>query len=106
MAALTTPAARGKIVELGSPETFSYIDVMSRYAQIRGLKRVPLLLPFVPPWFMAFFIDLLTPVERSYALPLVEGLQNDSLVLDRTPLSLFPDIQLIGLHYSRPARPG
>jgi uncharacterized protein YbjT (DUF2867 family) len=95
LAALTTPAARGKIVELGSPEIFTYIDVMSLYTKIRGLKRVPLLLPFVPPWFMAFFIDLMTPVERSYALPLVEGLQNDSLVLDRTPLSLFPDIQLL-----------
>jgi uncharacterized protein YbjT (DUF2867 family) len=95
MAALVTPAARGKIVELGSLETFTYIDVMSLYTKIRGLKRVPLLLPFVPAWFMAFFIDLLTPVERSYALPLVEGLQNDSLVLDRTPLSLFPAIKLL-----------
>lgn len=95
MAALTNPAARGKIVELGSPETFTYIDVMSLYAKIRGLKRALLLLPFVPPWFMAFFIDLLTPVERSYALPLVEGLQNDSLVLDRAPLSLFPEIELL-----------
>ena len=95
IAALNTPDARGKIVEIGSLETLTYIDVMSRYAQIRGLKRAPLLLPFVPAWFMAFFIDLLTPVERSYALPLVEGLQNDSLVLDRSPLSLFPTIELL-----------
>lgn len=95
MAALTTPECRGKIIELGSQEIFTYIEVMSRYAQIRGLKRAPLLLPFVPAWLMAFFIDLLTPVERSYALPLVEGLQNDSLVLDRTPLSLFPAIELL-----------
>ena len=95
MAALTTPQARGRIIELGSQETYSYIDVMSRYAQIRGLKRVPLLLPFVPVGFMAFFIDLLTPVQSSYAYPLVEGLKNDSLVLDRNPLNLFPDIKLI-----------
>jgi len=95
LAALTTPACRGQIIELGSLETFTYIEVMSRYAQIRGLKRMPLLLPLIPPWLMAFFIDLLTPVERSYALPLVDGLQNDSLVLDRTPLSLFPAIQLL-----------
>ncbi len=95
LAALTTPACRGQIVELGCEETFTYIDIMRRYAQIRGLKRAALLLPFIPPWFMAFFIDLLTPVERSYALPLVEGLQNDSLVLNRTPLSLFPAIKLL-----------
>jgi uncharacterized protein YbjT (DUF2867 family) len=95
LAALTTPAARGKIIEIGSQETFTYIDVMSLYAQLRGLKRAPLLLPLVPAWFMAFFIDLLTPVERSYALPLVEGLQNDSLVVDRSPLDLFPAIELL-----------
>ena len=95
MAALVTPEARGKIIELGSRETFTYIDVMQRYARIRGLKRVPLLLPFVPVWFMAFFIDLLTPVESSYAYPLVEGLKNDSLVLDRSNLNLFPDIDLL-----------
>ena len=95
LAALTTPAARGRIVELGSPEVIPYIDVMARYARIRGLRRAPLLLPGVPVGFMAFFIDLLTPVERSYAVPLVEGLQNDSLVQDRAPLELFPDIHLL-----------
>jgi uncharacterized protein YbjT (DUF2867 family) len=94
-AALTTPACRGKIIEIGCCETYTYIEVMSRYAQIRGLRRAPLLLPLIPPWFMAFFIDLLTPVERSYALPLVEGLQNDSLILDRAPLSLFPALELL-----------
>lgn len=95
VAALNTAEVRGKVVELGGQETFSYIEVMSQYASIRGLRRLPLLLPFVPLWLMAFFIDLLTPVERSYAYPLVEGLQNDSLVLDRAPLSLFPDIVIM-----------
>ncbi len=95
LAALTVPTARGKIIEIGCYETFTYIEVMSLYAQIRGLRRAPLLLPLIPPELMAFMIDLLTPVERSYALPLVEGLQNDSLVRDRSPLSLFPAIQLL-----------
>ncbi len=95
VAALTTLEARGQVVELGGQEIYTYIDVMYRYAQIRGLKRWPFLLPFVPVRLMAFFIDLLTPVESSYAFPLVEGLQNDSLVLDRRPLSLFPDIELL-----------
>lgn len=95
MAALTIPACRGQIIEIGAHQKHSYIDIMAQYAQIRGLKRAPLLLPFVPVWFMAFFIDLLTPVEHSYAIPLVDGLRNDSLVLDRTPLSLFPDIEIL-----------
>lgn len=93
VAALETPACRGKIVGLGCEKERTYIEVISEYARIRNLKRRALLLPFIPPFLMAFFVDLLTPVEFSYALPLVEGLQNDSLVLDRSPLSLFPAIQ-------------
>jgi uncharacterized protein YbjT (DUF2867 family) len=93
LAALETPECRGAIVELGCQKSRSYIEVMQEYAQIRGLKRATLLLPFIPPVVMAFMIDKLTPVEFSYALPLVEGLQNDSLVLNPAARSLFPQIE-------------
>ncbi len=102
LAALETPACRGKVIELGCERERAYIEIMTEYAQIRGLKRVPLLMPLIPPALMAFFIDKLTPVEYSYALPLVEGLQNDSLVQERTPLSLFPAIK--PLDYAEAAR--
>ncbi|MCX7753965.1 MAG: NAD(P)H-binding protein [Anaerolineales bacterium] len=91
--ALETPACRGQIIEIGCERARTYIDIMTEYARIRGLKRFPLLLPFVPPVLMAFFIDKLTPVNFAYALPLVEGLKNNSLVKERTPLRLFPGIQ-------------
>lgn len=90
IAALETPASRGRIIELGCQTSRTYIDIMSEYARIRGLKRIALLLPFIPPALMAIMIDKLTPVEYSYALPLVEGLQNDSLILDPLPSACFP----------------
>lgn len=93
LAALVTPECRGEIIELGCKKQRSYIEIMQEYAQIRGLKRKTLLLPFIPPVLMAFMIDKLTPVEFSYALPLVEGLQNDSLVLEPTARRLFPQIE-------------
>lgn len=93
LAALETPACKGKVIELGCERPRQYIEVMAEYAEIRGLRRASLLLPFIPPALMAFFIDKLTPVEYAYALPLVEGLQNDSLVQDRAPLGLFPGIR-------------
>ncbi len=95
IAALTTPSARGQVIEIGSPEVYTYKEIVSRYAQIRGLKRIPLPLPFFPVSLMVLFIELFTPVERSYAHPLIEGLQNDSVVLDQRSLSLFPDIHLL-----------
>jgi uncharacterized protein YbjT (DUF2867 family) len=93
LAALETPACRGEIIELGCAKERTYIEVMQEYAQIRGLKRKAVLLPFVPPVLMAFLIDKLTPVEFSYALPLVEGLQNDSLVREPAARRLFPQIK-------------
>jgi len=93
LAAQVTPECRGEIVELGCEKSRSYIEVMEEFARIRGLKRKTLLLPFIPPLVMAFLIDKLTPVEFSYALPLVEGLQNDSLVLEPTARRLFPSIE-------------
>lgn len=92
-AALRTPACRGEIVELGCEKPRSYIEIMAEYARIRGLKRAALLLPCIPPWLMAFFIAGLTPVDFSYALPLVEGLKNDSLVRDFAARRLFPQIE-------------
>ncbi len=93
LAALVTPACCGEIVELGCETPRSYIEVMAEYARLRGLKRAALLLPFIPPWLMAFVIAKLTPVEFSYALPLVEGLQNDSLVSNSAARRLFPAIE-------------
>ncbi|PWH12712.1 MAG: DUF2867 domain-containing protein [Anaerolineae bacterium] len=93
VSALETPACRGKIIEIGCEREHTYIELMTEYARIRHLWRRSLLLPFIPPVLMAFFIDKLTPVHYSYALPLVEGLQNDSLVKDRLLLELFPTIK-------------
>lgn len=95
LAALTTPACRGRIVEIGGLDVMTYAESMTRFAKLRGLRRGMVLLPFVPIWLMAFFIDKLTPVHRSYALPLVEGLKNDSLVRDHPPYDLFPAIKLL-----------
>ena len=95
VAALETPACYGKIIEIGGEDTMTYAESMTRFAQLRGHRRSLLLLPMVPAWFMAFFIDKLTPVHNSYALPLVQGLKNDSLVLHPTPPELFPELHLL-----------
>jgi len=102
IAALTTPACRGKIIEIGGKDLMTYAESMSRFAELRGHKRGMLLLPFIPVRLMAFFIEKLTPVHNSYALPLVKGLKNDSLILDPASLNLFPDIQL--LNYAESVR--
>jgi len=91
--ALENPACHNQVVELGCQTSRSYIEIMREYARLRGLKRRDLLLPVMPAWLMALLISWLTPVPFSYALPLVEGLQNDSLVRDDAARRLFPALQ-------------
>jgi len=76
--------------DLGSDEVFTYIQIMLEYARLSGKKRLSLLLPFIPPQLMAYLISMLTPVSYAYALPLVQGLKNDSLVQYPLPAEHFP----------------
>lgn len=91
--ALETPACWDAIIELGCETPRTYIQVMREYARLRGLPRLSLLLPLIPPWLMALFVSWMAPVPFSYALPLVEGLQNDSLVSNDAARRLFPTLK-------------
>lgn len=104
IAALETPACRGKTIEIGGLDRMTYAESMTRFAQLRGLKRNVLLLPGIPVWFMASLVAALTPVHRSYANPLIQGLRNNSLVEagHGEQAGLFPGIDV--LDYSEAVR--
>lgn len=95
IAALENHNGEGKVLEIGGPEIFSYQQLMLKYARIRGHRRRFLLLPYLPVWFMAFGIDLMTPVPYPIAYALVEGLSNDSVVLYDEAQKIFPEVMLI-----------
>jgi uncharacterized protein YbjT (DUF2867 family) len=95
-AALINPNGRGQVFEIGGPEITLYKDLMLRYARIRSLRRKMLLLHNIPVWFMAFGVDLLTPVPRPIAHALIEGLSADSVVKHAEALRVFPEVKLIG----------
>lgn len=94
-AALTNPNGRGGVYEIGVQRIYTYQDLMRIYAGVRGHKRGFFLLPFIPIWFMAFGIELMTPVPKRIAYALVGGLSSDSLVLDDAARSAFPEVKLM-----------
>jgi uncharacterized protein YbjT (DUF2867 family) len=96
VAALSTPACRGRIVEIGGTDRMTYEEAMERYARARGLRRRFLLLPIAPVRLIASIIARSTPVAAAYALPLVRGLENDSVVRNGDAQRLFPGIRLLG----------
>jgi uncharacterized protein YbjT (DUF2867 family)/uncharacterized protein YndB with AHSA1/START domain len=93
MAALEVEACRGEIIEVGGPNQVPYAENLLAYARYRGLKRPLLTLPYIPVPLMAYAIGLLTPVPAVIARPLVEGLQDTSIVHDDKAARLFPDIR-------------
>jgi len=94
-AALTNTNGRGGVFEIGGPDITTYGDLMMRYARTRGLKRRMFLLPGVPVWFMAWGVDLMTPVPYPIAYALIGGLSADSIVKHPEALKIFPEVQLI-----------
>src|SRR5215208_6525058 len=94
-AALTNPAGRGGVFEIGGPDITTYGDLMLRYARIRGLQRRMVLLPGIPIWFMAFGVGLITPVPYPIAYALIGGLSADSVVKHPEALNVFPEVNLI-----------
>lgn len=95
LAALENPNGRGRVFEIGGPEIYNYQELMLKYAQIRGHKRSFLILPYVPVWFMAFGIDMMTPVPYPIAYALTGGLSSDSIVLHPDAVKTFPEVKLM-----------
>ena len=86
---------QGRVLEIGGPQIITYLDLMLRYARIRGHKRRVFLLPYVPVKFMAFGIGLMTPVPHPIARALVEGLSHDSIVVYNDACEIYPEVNLI-----------
>jgi uncharacterized protein YbjT (DUF2867 family) len=91
-AAIQTPESRGKIIEIGGADVFTYGDMMEGYAAVRGLKRALIPVPVLTPRLSSYWVHWMTPVPASITRPLVEGLRNEVIVRDDLAREIFPDI--------------
>ena len=95
VAALETPESIGKLIEIGGASQLTYGDMLRGYARERGLTRLLIPTPVYAPRLSAYWIHMLTPVTYNAVLPLIEGLNADSLVHNGLARELFPNIQLL-----------
>jgi uncharacterized protein YbjT (DUF2867 family)/uncharacterized protein YndB with AHSA1/START domain len=91
--ALKVPQSGGKLIEIGGATCLSYADMLTGYAQVRGLKRWRIPAPVYAPRLSAYWVHMVTPVHWRIILPLIEGLHAESLVQDDLARRLFPHIQ-------------
>jgi uncharacterized protein YbjT (DUF2867 family)/uncharacterized protein YndB with AHSA1/START domain len=97
---LRVPASAGRIVEIGGSDVITYGEMMKIYADVRGLKRWLVPVPFLTPRLSSLWVNLVTPIPAAIARPLVEGLRNENVVTDPAARELFPDIVPAGYRQS------
>ncbi|MGH3662415.1 MAG: SDR family oxidoreductase [Micromonosporaceae bacterium] len=82
--AATLPAELNAGFDIGGPDVLTYLDMMRRYAVVAGLpRRAVVPVPLLTPWLSAQWVNLVTPVPRSIAVPLVESLVHEVVCQDR-----------------------
>jgi uncharacterized protein YbjT (DUF2867 family) len=99
-AGLPTEINRG--FDIGGPDVLTYFEMMRRYAVVTGLPRrlvVPVRL--LTPWLSAQWVNLVTPVPRSIAVPLIESLVHEVICREHDITRLIPDPEGGLAHYER-----
>jgi uncharacterized protein YbjT (DUF2867 family) len=73
----------GQEFDIGGSEIFTYVEMMQKYAEARGLaKRFIVRVPVLTPMLSAYWVDLVTPISSGIAHPLIEGLRNEVICHD------------------------
>ena len=75
------PADVNRTFDIGGPDVLRYGQMMNGYAVEAGLKQRPIApLPVLTPWLASQWVNLVTPIPRALAVPIIESLQYDCVV--------------------------
>ncbi len=87
--ALEIEETKGEIIEIGGEDILTYKDLMSIYADVRGLKRYFIKVPVLTPKLSSHWIGLVTPLPSRIAKPLVDGLKTELICKSNKAGELF-----------------
>ena len=74
------------IYEIGGADVTTYREMISAYARVRGLRRRRIIdVPWLTPHLSSYWVDLMTPVDRSVSHALIESLVTEVVVVDPEP---------------------
>ncbi|MGV8969041.1 MAG: SDR family oxidoreductase [Microbacteriaceae bacterium] len=79
--AVSLPTSVSRAFDIGGPDVFRYGQMMNGYAVEAGLKqRAIISLPVLTPWLASQWVNLVTPIPRSLAVPIIASLQYDCVM--------------------------
>lgn len=91
MGAARADAAAAGAYDIGGPDVLRYGQMMNGYAVEAGLpQRAIAALPVLTPGLASHWVNLVTPIPRSIARPLVESLQHDCVMKDHRVDAVIP----------------
>jgi uncharacterized protein YbjT (DUF2867 family) len=77
--------------DIGGPDVLRYGQTMNGYAVEAGLRQRPIApLPVLTPWLASQWVNLVTPVPRAIAIPLIGSLLHDCVVAERRIDAIIP----------------
>ena len=86
------PAEVNRTFDIGGPEVLTYHDMMVRYAAVAELPRRRVLqLPYLTPRLSSHWVNLVTPVPRAIAVPLIDSLVHEVVCREQDILRYVPD---------------
>ncbi|WP_456283889.1 SDR family oxidoreductase [Microbacterium sp. JZ101] len=91
LGAARAPSGITRAIDIGGPDVLRYGQMMNGYAIEAGLRqRAIAALPVLTPTLASHWVNLVTPVPRAIARPLIASLQNECIVKDGVPDDLIP----------------
>jgi uncharacterized protein YbjT (DUF2867 family) len=91
--ALRVPASAGRTIEIGGGDVITYAEMLTFYAEVRGLRRWLVPVPVLTPKLSSYWVHFVTPIPAAIARPLIAGLRNEIIVRDDVARHLFPQIK-------------
>lgn len=85
-------SSTSRLVEIAGPDVMSYGEMMTRYANVRGLKRLMIRVPFLTPRLSSLWVGWVTPLHTNAARELVDGLRTEVVVSSTDAKVLFPTV--------------
>jgi uncharacterized protein YbjT (DUF2867 family) len=80
-AAADLPHEVNRTFDIGGPDVLRYGQMMNGYALEAGLKqRAIAALPVLTPWLASQWVNLVTPIPRNLAIPIIASLQYDCVM--------------------------
>lgn len=87
---MKNPETRGKIYEIGGPDTMTYEGLMRVYSAYLNKNLFVIQIPFLTTRLSSYWVDLITPVKASLARPLIDSLVHDTIVSDNSITEIIP----------------